>query len=94
MRGVQPINRRPFTSTNAGWSPSLSSDSCEETARRVLSLALGLAKNLLIAGPQTGFDLASHLLFAAAASAALVARSDVVRICSLYVARLFVTLPS
>jgi len=32
MARLPPINRRPFTSPNAGRSPALSSDSCEETA--------------------------------------------------------------
>jgi very-short-patch-repair endonuclease len=32
MGRVPPINRRPFTSPNAGRSPALSSQSCEETA--------------------------------------------------------------
>src|SRR5213080_4870918 len=30
--GIPPINRRPFTSPNAGRSPALSGDSCEEVA--------------------------------------------------------------
>jgi len=68
------------------------------------ALAISLAKNLVLAGSfQTGLDLAGHGVFAAIALAGLISRSDAVHkliapfsllFYSLYIALLFVTLPS
>jgi very-short-patch-repair endonuclease len=45
MGRIPPINRRPFTSPNAGRSPALSSEACEEAAGGGTARARKLRKN-------------------------------------------------
>ena len=69
-----------------------------------MALAISLAKNLVMSGSfQTGLDLAGHVAFALVAITGLISRSDAVHkilaplsllLYGLYIALLFVTLPS